>query len=206
MLTPLSLDDARRIVADYVTHYNTVRLHSAIGYITPQDKLAGREAEIFAARDRKLAEARQRRQQQRQATGNQAPAAPASRPAIDFAALRAVVTMAAVLQVLGFQSRGSRAQQRGPCPLHGSTSETSRCFSVNLEQHTFHCFKCGRSGNALNLWAHATGQSTYDAAAADLCQRLQLPVPELPAPKPRPTLRNREEEPVDSLSTTCTIT
>jgi transposase InsO family protein len=35
VLTPLSLDDARRIVADYVTHYNTVRLHSAIGYVTP---------------------------------------------------------------------------------------------------------------------------------------------------------------------------
>jgi hypothetical protein len=205
VLTPLSLDDARRIVADYVTHYNTVRLHSAIGYITPQDKLAGREAEIFAARDRKLAEARQRRQQQRQASGNQAPAAPCSRPAIDFAALRAMVTMAAVLQLLGFQSHSSRAQQRGPCPLHGSTSGTSRCFSANLQQHTFHCFKCGRSGNALDLWASATSQSTYDAAI-DLCQRLQLPVPELPAPRPRPTLSNREEVPVDSPSTTCTIT
>ena len=92
--------------------------------------------------------------------------------------------MAAVLQLLGFQSRSSHgAQQRGPCPLHGSTSGTSRCFSVNLEQHTFHCFKCGRSGNALDLWAHATGQSTYDAAI-DLCQRLHLPVPELPAPGP----------------------
>jgi transposase InsO family protein len=67
VLVPLSLEDARRIVADYVIHYNTVRLHSAIGYITPQDKLAGRETEIFAARDRKLAEARQRRQQQREA-------------------------------------------------------------------------------------------------------------------------------------------
>ena len=55
MLTPLSLDDARRIVADYVVHYDTVRLHSAIGYVTPQDKLAGREQEIFTARDRKLA-------------------------------------------------------------------------------------------------------------------------------------------------------
>jgi Integrase core domain len=62
VLTPLSLDDARQIVADYVTRSNTVRLHSAIGYITPQDKLAGREAEIFPARDRKLTEARQRRQ------------------------------------------------------------------------------------------------------------------------------------------------
>ena len=204
VLTPLSLDDARRIVADYVIHYNAVRLHSAIGYITPQDKLAGRETEIFAARDRKLAEARQRRQQQREAGRDPAPAAAASHPAIDFAALRAVVTMSAVLQLLGFQSRTSHgAQQRGPCPLHGSTSGTSRCFSANLEQHTFHCFKCGRSGNALDLWAHATGQSIYDAAM-DLCQRLHLPVPELSAPTP--PLRNREEEPVDSGLTTCTIT
>ena len=41
--TPLSLEDARRIVADFVAHYNDVRLHSAIGYVTPADKLAGRE-------------------------------------------------------------------------------------------------------------------------------------------------------------------
>jgi transposase InsO family protein len=65
--TPLSLDDARRIVDDYVKHYNTVRLHSAVGYVTPADKLAGREEEIFAARDRKLAEARDKRQQRRAA-------------------------------------------------------------------------------------------------------------------------------------------
>jgi hypothetical protein len=38
-----------------------VRLHSAIGYITPTDKLAGLETVIFAERDRKLEEARQRR-------------------------------------------------------------------------------------------------------------------------------------------------
>jgi len=206
VLTPLSLDDTRRIVVDYVMHYNAVRLHSAIGYITPRDKLVGREAEIFSARDRKLAEARQRRQREREAAGDRAPAAPASHSAIDFAALRAVVTMAAVLRLLGFQSRSSHgAQQRGSCPLHGSTSGTSRCFSVNLEQHTFHCFKCGRSGNALDLWAHATDQSTYDAAL-DLCQRLHLPVPELSAPESKPTLRHREEEPVDLVSTTCTIT
>ena len=41
--TPLSLEDARRLVADLVAHSNTVRLHSAIGYVTPADKLAGRE-------------------------------------------------------------------------------------------------------------------------------------------------------------------
>ena len=65
--TPLSLEDARRIVARYVEHYNTVRLHSAIGYITPQAKLQGREKEIFAARDQKLEAARERRKQERQA-------------------------------------------------------------------------------------------------------------------------------------------
>jgi putative transposase len=65
--TPLSLEDARRVVARYVEHYNTVRLHSAIGYITPQAKLEGREKAIFDERDRKLAAARERRKQQRQA-------------------------------------------------------------------------------------------------------------------------------------------
>jgi putative transposase len=65
--TPISLEDALRIVGQYVEHYNQVRLHSAIGYIAPADKLAGREGEIYAARDRKLAEARERRKEQREA-------------------------------------------------------------------------------------------------------------------------------------------
>lgn len=59
--TPLSLEDARRLVERYVGHYNEVRLHSAIGYITPADKMAGREKEIFDLRDRKLDRARARR-------------------------------------------------------------------------------------------------------------------------------------------------
>jgi transposase InsO family protein len=65
--TPLSLDDARRLVSGFVEHYNHVRLHSAIGYVTPADKLAGCEQGIFAARDEKLARARQQRAERRQA-------------------------------------------------------------------------------------------------------------------------------------------
>jgi putative transposase len=65
--TPLNLDDARRVVADFVAHYNQVRLHSAIGYVAPADKLAGRQAVIFAERDRKLNAARERRRVAREA-------------------------------------------------------------------------------------------------------------------------------------------
>src|SRR3989454_9119612 len=59
--TPLNREDAQRLIQRYVDHYNTVRLHSAIGFITPQDMLAGRQTEIHATRDRKLEAARQQR-------------------------------------------------------------------------------------------------------------------------------------------------
>ena len=59
--TPLSPDDARRVVGRFVTHYNGVRLHSAIGYVTPFDMLAGRADAIHAERDRKLEQARETR-------------------------------------------------------------------------------------------------------------------------------------------------
>ena len=59
--TPQSLDEALRMVTKYVEHYNTVRLHSAIGYVTPKDKLEGRAEQILAARDAKLEAARQTR-------------------------------------------------------------------------------------------------------------------------------------------------
>jgi transposase InsO family protein len=63
---PETIEEARRKVAQYVQYYNHVRLHSAIGYVTPADQLNGLSAEIHAERDRKLEEARQRRQQTRQ--------------------------------------------------------------------------------------------------------------------------------------------
>jgi putative transposase len=65
--TPLSVEEARRLVTRWIEHYNHVRLHSALGYVTPADKLAGREATIFAERDRKLETARERRQAKRHA-------------------------------------------------------------------------------------------------------------------------------------------
>jgi len=61
--TPLSLEDARRVLGEFIEHYNTKRLHSAIGYIAPLDKLEGRGDEIKKERSRKLAAARRKRQE-----------------------------------------------------------------------------------------------------------------------------------------------
>jgi len=75
---PLSIDEARQLVARFVEHYNQVRLHSAIGYVAPADRLAGRQQGIFTARDQKLAAARQRRAAQRRQAA--APTACAKEP------------------------------------------------------------------------------------------------------------------------------
>jgi transposase InsO family protein len=62
---PGTLDEARALVTRFVEHYNTVRLHSAIGYITPADFLAGRGKAIWAERDRRLEAAREVRRVRR---------------------------------------------------------------------------------------------------------------------------------------------
>jgi transposase InsO family protein len=63
---PADVAEARQRIAAFVDHYNHARLHSALAYITPADKLNGLGDVIFAERDRKLEEARERRRLARQ--------------------------------------------------------------------------------------------------------------------------------------------
>ncbi len=72
---PATLKEARRLVGSFVEHYNTARLHSAIGFVAPADKLAGRENEIWARRDERLEAARDRRALARQAVHSSTPPA-----------------------------------------------------------------------------------------------------------------------------------
>jgi putative transposase len=60
---PLSLNDAKRLVVQYVQVYNEQRLHSSIGYVTPKDMLEGRQKQIHVERDRKLEQARKQREE-----------------------------------------------------------------------------------------------------------------------------------------------
>jgi putative transposase len=165
--TPLSLQDARRLVTRFVEHYNTVRLHSAIGYVTPADKLLGLEPVIHSERDRKLDEARQRRQRLRQAarsnvdppchTEQATHGTCGERQPLDLAVLRRQVSIAQVLGHLGYLDslRGSGPQRRGPCPLHDTPGDRHRSFSVHLGKGIFRCFhpQCQVQGNTLDLWA-----------------------------------------------------
>jgi putative transposase len=55
-----SLDEARAWVSSFVDWYNGEHLHSAIGYVTPNDRHAGRDVEILARRREVYEQARRR--------------------------------------------------------------------------------------------------------------------------------------------------
>jgi transposase InsO family protein len=65
--TPATVEQAKRLVGEFVEDYNHRRLHSAIGFVTPMDKLNGREDEIWAQRDERIERARELRRQAREA-------------------------------------------------------------------------------------------------------------------------------------------
>src|ERR1041384_4615966 len=103
-------------------------------------------------------------------------------PAIDFRRLRADVSMTQVLDLLGFVvAERSGPQVRGECPLHEASERGKhRSFSAHLAGKKFQCFKCGASGNHLDLWDKVTKQPLYEAAL-DLCVRLNIDPPPLGA-------------------------
>ncbi len=98
-------------------------------------------------------------------------------PGIHFDEIRARISLAEVLELVGFVACEVRGDQvRGGCPVHRSTSARSRSFSANLKRNLYQCFRCGSSGNQLDLYAAVTGMSLFDAAVA-LCERLHRDVP-----------------------------
>lgn len=60
---PSDLKQARRFIGEFVETYNYARLHSAIGYVTPYDRLLGIDEDLKTQRKHKLEAARQRRKQ-----------------------------------------------------------------------------------------------------------------------------------------------
>jgi len=106
---------------------------------------------------------------------------------IDYNALRRQLRLGPVLELLDFvPATRSGAQLRGPCPVHGSHAPRSRSFAAHLEGPCWHCFRCGAGGNALDLWVAVT-RLPLGEAALDLCRRLHVDVPRLPAGRRLPS-------------------
>lgn len=98
-------------------------------------------------------------------------------PGVDFDRIRAQITMQHVLDLLAFKPAGrSGPQWYGACPLHESTSQRRRSFSVNVALGRYYCHRCHSRGNQLELWAAATRLPLHQAAI-DLCQRLGRDIP-----------------------------
>jgi DNA primase len=98
-------------------------------------------------------------------------------PGIRFAAVRALIPLADVLGLVSFVPHEVCGDQvRGPCPVHRSASPHSRSFSANLKRNAYRCFKCGSSGNQLDLYAAIRGLTVFEAAVA-LCVELRQEVP-----------------------------
>ena len=64
---------------------------------------------------------------------------------IDLDALRAIVTIPAVLAKYGVPITGRRTR----CPIHGGDNPTA--FSVTDDGQRFHCFACGAGGDVFEL-------------------------------------------------------
>ena len=102
-------------------------------------------------------------------------------PGIDFTQLRRQISLAQVLDLVGFTPTTRHGPQlRGPCPVHGS-APGSRSFAAHTEKNCWHCFRCGAGGNALDLYLTVTKLPVY-AGALELCARLGVPVPRRSTP------------------------
>ena len=81
-----------------------------------------------------------------------------------------------VVEVVGryVPLRKAGANFMGLCPFHG---EKSPSFSVSPSKQFFHCFGCGKSGNAIGFLMEHVGMGFVDAVE-DLARQVGLSVPD----------------------------
>ena len=82
---------------------------------------------------------------------------------IDFAAVKAAVSIEEAVQKLGLQMHKSGNQLRGPCPACRSGGD--RALVVTPAKNLYCCFAAGgKGGDQLALVAHISGCETREAA------------------------------------------
>jgi DNA primase len=110
-----------------------------------------------------------------------------------------------VVEVVGryVPLRKAGANFMGLCPFHG---EKSPSFSVSPSKQFFHCFGCGKSGNAIGFLMEHAGMGFVDAVE-DLARQVGLSVPDdhvAPADKERAAAaRQRQATPARTTASSC---
>ena len=96
--------------------------------------------------------------------------------AIPQSFLQELLSRIDVVEVVGryVQLKKGGANFMGLCPFHG---EKSPSFSVSPTKQFFHCFGCGKSGDALGFLMEHAGM-TFIEAVKDLAQQVGMVVPE----------------------------
>jgi DNA primase len=96
--------------------------------------------------------------------------------AIPQSFLQELLARADVVEIVGryVQLKKGGANYMGLCPFHG---EKSPSFSVSPTKQFFHCFGCGKNGNAIGFLMEHAGMS-FPEAVKDLAQQYGMQVPE----------------------------
>ena len=96
--------------------------------------------------------------------------------AIPQSFLQELLSRVDVVEVVGryVQLKKGGANFMGLCPFHG---EKSPSFSVSPTKQFFHCFGCGKSGDAIGFLMEHAGM-TFIEAVKDLAQQVGMVVPE----------------------------
>ena len=90
--------------------------------------------------------------------------------------IQELLARADVVEVVGryVQLKKSGANFMGLCPFH---AEKTPSFSVSPAKQFYHCFSCGKHGDAINFLMEHTGAS-FTEAVHELAQQCGLSVPE----------------------------
>ena len=96
--------------------------------------------------------------------------------AIPQSFIQELIARTDVVDVVGryVQLKKGGANYMGLCPFHG---EKSPSFTVSPSKQFFHCFGCGKNGNAIGFLMEHTGMNFVEAVK-DLAQSYGLQVPE----------------------------
>ncbi|HSV51613.1 MAG TPA: DNA primase [Burkholderiaceae bacterium] len=90
--------------------------------------------------------------------------------------IQELLARADVVEIVGrhVQLKKGGANFMGLCPFHG---EKSPSFSVSPTKQFYHCFGCGKNGDAIRFLVEHTGM-TFVEAVKDLAQQYGMQVPE----------------------------